>query len=617
MIKKLAAVVGIVVFFVLAGTAAGYAYWTASVSATGSVQVADVAATNCTNPVTIANGDFENPAIANNSWSELASTGVPGWTAVRPGTQTATTTEMWRGSVVTPILPVSGAQNLEVNGTEAATVYQNVTTTPGQVLQWGFWHRGRDSGTNPDKVQLTIGAPTASGAAVMAGATSNTNPTTLASGNTLVMVFPTTNSAWKYYSGSYTVPTGQTTTRMSFTSHTQGGGNASQGNLIDGVTFGTGPCLTMTSAIARVTGGPGIEPGTLVRVTTTVANAGGRSANGTVLTLPLPTTVGSVTNVRIDGAAAGTQATQTAGVLTLRIGAGAGAAAGGTVAGGGTVTVTYDATVTGLLGQTIATTPSVAYGDTATPGIVLTRTGASVSVTIVDTTPPVAAGTPVLTPTGTTSIQLSWAASTSSDVHHYEVQRVSSTGTWATVNANVVGTTWTDTGLTAGQAYAYRIVAKDASGNASTSDVAAGLTHLGTGQYRIAWMNGTTPVCVDSDSSQLRNAASCGTSTAQRWTFSATSGATRVVSVSNTNQLWMQNYSCTFGCSASANVTVATPDGNDYVNWAPEAYWDGTNAFVRFRNTSSNGYLGVTNANNNTQLSVSSTVRNFVLTQVA
>ncbi|QNO36773.1 fibronectin type III domain-containing protein [Protaetiibacter sp. SSC-01] len=620
MIKKLAAALGIVVFFVLAGTAAGYAYWSASVSTTGSVQVADLAAMNCANPVSLVNGDFETPVIANNNWSHPGSTGVAPWVTVRPGTQTATSPEIWRGNVTGSITPASGAQNIEINGTEAATFYQNVSTAPGQVLEWGFWHRGRDSASNPDKVQLTIGPSTANGAGVQGGTTSNTNPTTLVNdGTRLVIVFPTTNTAWKYYSGTYTVPAGQTTTRISFTSHTQGGGNASQGNLIDGVTFGSGPCLNLGSAIARV-GGTQFEPGTTARVTTTITNVGGRTAGSSVLTLPLPTTLGTPSNIQINGAAAGVQSTTAGGMLTVRIGTGANGSVGGSIAGGGVVTVTYDATITGALGQTIATTPTVSYGDTANPGIVMTRTGSTVSVTIVDTTPPVAPGQPTVTPTGTTSMNISWAASSSPDLHHYEVQRVSSTGTWATVANNVTGTSWTDTGVTAGQAYAYRIVAKDAAGNASTSAVGTGLTHFGSSQYRIAWMNGTTAVCVDVENGELRNVPSCAGAApnTQRWTFSATTGDTRVVSVSNTSQVWLQDYACTFVifCGYSAAVDVATPSGSDYADWTPEAYYDSTsgNAFVRFKNAGSGSYLGATNANANAQLNVSQTTRNFVLT---
>jgi hypothetical protein len=67
---------------------------------------------------------------------------------------------------------------------------QNLTTTPGAVLSWSFYHRGRQ-GT--DTVALEIGPP---GQLVR------------------INTFVTTNTAWVKYEGKYTVPAGQSQTRF-------------------------------------------------------------------------------------------------------------------------------------------------------------------------------------------------------------------------------------------------------------------------------------------------------------------------------------------------------------------------------------------------------------------
>ncbi|GAA2354799.1 hypothetical protein Cme02nite_48100 [Catellatospora methionotrophica] len=85
-----------------------------------------------------------------------------------------------------------------------------------------------------------------------------------------------------------------------------------------------------------------------------------------------------------------------------------------------------------------------------------------------------------LTVTGTTSstVSLSWTASTDNvAVTGYDVYR----GT-AKVNANpVVGTTYTDAGLTASTAYTYTVRARDAAGNVSAASASATGTTTGGG----------------------------------------------------------------------------------------------------------------------------------------
>ncbi len=194
MIKRIAAALGAIVFLVAAGTSLSYAYWVSSATTTATVASANPVVTNCSSIVALQNGGFEtaSPALPDNSWTHAST--LANWTSRVPGTTTARPAEVWRGSVVSPILPASGAQNIELNSTDATTLYQEVATVPGQVLRWGFWHRGRDSATVGDTVKLTLGAPTANAADT--STTTSTSPT-------LAQIFTTTRSAWVYY----TVPT--------------------------------------------------------------------------------------------------------------------------------------------------------------------------------------------------------------------------------------------------------------------------------------------------------------------------------------------------------------------------------------------------------------------------
>jgi len=365
-IKRIAAAVGVIAFLVIAGTATSYAYWSATAGMTTTVTTADPATTNCSAITRLTNGGFETPVVsAAETWQQMSSTAVTPWVAVVPGTNTATSTELWKAGVVAGIAPVSGLQNLELNGTEPATLRQDVATVPGQTLRWSFWHRGRDSATVGDQVRLSINA---------AGASLVT-----------IGTYTTTNSAWAYYTGTYTVPAGQTSTRLSLTSVGVGGGLASQGNLIDDVSFGTGPCLNATSAITNITaGGSTYRVGDTVEYTTTVTNLGGATSDASVAKITLPATLTLVPgSLKVDGvartdAAGDDVANIASGVVVARIGAGAGASAGGKLSPYASATVTYRAVIgVGAASGTITQTPTMEYVDEAVPTWTLSRTVAA------------------------------------------------------------------------------------------------------------------------------------------------------------------------------------------------------------------------------------------------
>ncbi|WP_459805728.1 Ig-like domain-containing protein [Herbidospora sp. RD11066] len=189
-----------------------------------STATVTVVVTCVSNPIGLANSSFESPVVASARWDiPDASTNPPaGWRT----TASDGFLEIWRTGFQ-GVPSADGDQFAELNATEPSTLYQDVPTVPGTVMSWSIWHRGR-AGT--DVMQVLIGAP---------GATVAQIPTGAASPN-----ISTDNTAWRQYTGTYTVPAGQTTTRFSFQAVSSAGGGAF-GNFLDGVVFQTPPCRPM------------------------------------------------------------------------------------------------------------------------------------------------------------------------------------------------------------------------------------------------------------------------------------------------------------------------------------------------------------------------------------
>lgn len=166
---------------------------------------------------TLVNGGFEQPTgIRGQGW---LGKNVPGWhSAGRDGL-----IEIWGpGNKADPMnfnIPAdTGAQFDELNATSNSPVYQDIQTVPGTTIKWSLAHRARSAGpAAKDVMQLHLGgaAQTPDGA---------TSPN-MADGN----------NAWGHYSGSYTVPAGQTVTRIALVPKTSATGSPSYGNFVDSV----------------------------------------------------------------------------------------------------------------------------------------------------------------------------------------------------------------------------------------------------------------------------------------------------------------------------------------------------------------------------------------------
>ncbi|MEV7965542.1 hypothetical protein AB0O34_06110 [Sphaerisporangium sp. NPDC088356] len=124
----------------------------------------------------------------------------------------------------------SGTQFAELNGTQAATLHQDLATKPKTLLVWRLAHRARSaSPEEKDVIRVRIGAPGSTGVQVPLGQTTGD----IADGG----------MAWGHYMGIYRVPRRQKVTRISIESVSAASGSTIAGNLLDSVEVGcTGAC---------------------------------------------------------------------------------------------------------------------------------------------------------------------------------------------------------------------------------------------------------------------------------------------------------------------------------------------------------------------------------------
>ncbi|WP_247656583.1 T9SS type B sorting domain-containing protein [Maribacter sp. MMG018] len=153
----------------------------------------------------IVNESFEDPNVS--GYSILDESSVPGWYS----TATDKKIEVWESGFY-GVNSYDGNQHVELNANSYGALYQNLCLTPGTEMSWSVRHRGR-AGT--DVMQLRIGADLASA--------------------TVQETMTTDNTAWVLYSGTYTVPVGQTNTVFIFEAVSTANGSISVGNFIDDV----------------------------------------------------------------------------------------------------------------------------------------------------------------------------------------------------------------------------------------------------------------------------------------------------------------------------------------------------------------------------------------------
>lgn len=211
--------------------------------------------------VALANGSFEQPVVTGveilpDASQTQTSKWVPGWLT----TASDHRIELWHSGFL-GVPAAHGAQFAELNANEVSTLYQDLPTTPGAKLYWRLYHRGRQG---DDTMALDIGAP---------GSTAEQRR------------FTDGNTAWGYYTGTYTVPAGQTLTRFAFRSISAAGGNRGIGNFLDGIFFGTAAYVVLNKT--AIPAGP-LEVGDVVTYRVTAKNEGGGGAENLILTDAIP-----------------------------------------------------------------------------------------------------------------------------------------------------------------------------------------------------------------------------------------------------------------------------------------------------------------------------------------
>ncbi|MEU4158021.1 hypothetical protein [Actinoplanes sp. NPDC026670] len=311
------------------------------------------AQTVCPTAVSLTNGDFEQPVISTGSVSIMAQTLVPGWLT----TATDKMIELWRG--YGGVTPASGSQHAELNANMVSTLYQDLDTIPGTILRWQLNHRGR---TGTDTMAVIIGPP--AGTLVQQGANIADPKTT-----------------WGSYTGTYTVPAGQTKTRFAFKSVSSASTDPSIGNFLDAVSFGSAGCLTTTTSVVNSSGATTANVGDTLTYSVTTRNDGGTPATLSAITdvLPAGTTyvagslksvTGTTTTKPTDAAGddVGEYVSGT-GTVKLRVGTGATGSVGGTLAPGESQTLSYQVVV----GSSIANS-ALSNDATATYTEVVTNT---------------------------------------------------------------------------------------------------------------------------------------------------------------------------------------------------------------------------------------------------
>ena len=267
-----------------------------------------------------------------------------------------------------------GNQYAELNAYLSSRLYQEVATVPGTRLLWQFAHRARPAGDNTsgtlfDVLQLSI-RPTG---------TPGVDPT-------LSEIIYTANSNaldWYYYNGTYTVPVGQTNTEFGYSAIFAASGNDSIGNFLDVVKFETGASLIAKKIINTSTSDnvTALE-GEAVTISIDITNWGEADASRCVFRDILSDDLDYIDgSAAIDGVSAGSLATFNSVTDELRINFGAGAIPGtantnggvlegsqntgtsGTTGEGETISISFQAIVTGSPGDVVRNQSSTTYND--------------------------------------------------------------------------------------------------------------------------------------------------------------------------------------------------------------------------------------------------------------
>ena len=160
--------------------------------------------------------------------------------------------------------PADGSVHAEINANSQAALFQDIRTIGGEKITWTIKHRGRYFGSgnstaatsttsdSKDKFEILVGPASGTLSAqtperkrlpnvvwntsdAAYGNNAWTNFSTNTTGHTAQTMYTRLEDGWVLYTGTYTVPANQTTTRFSFSA--RGDSTATVGNLIDDIGF--------------------------------------------------------------------------------------------------------------------------------------------------------------------------------------------------------------------------------------------------------------------------------------------------------------------------------------------------------------------------------------------
>ena len=214
---------------------------------------------NCGTTIGLANGDFETPRVAANTYTLLNfSTAGLAWRNTAENI-----VELWN-TPFNGVTAFSGSQIAELNALRPGTLYQDLATVPGSTMVWRIAHKATIR--NGESMWVRIGAP---GSAFNA-----TSPRLTAN-----LVGPDRNG-WTLHSGTYTVPAGQTMTRFAFESDGTTTASPDSGNLLDAIEFSftAGACsdaATTDASTAVTVDALANDVGAGLSIASIDANAGG------------------------------------------------------------------------------------------------------------------------------------------------------------------------------------------------------------------------------------------------------------------------------------------------------------------------------------------------------
>lgn len=175
----------------------------------------------------LVNGSFETPYVADGNWGLFDN--VTGWKT----TSTDGVIELWGNGFSSlsggPVYAYEGRQFAEINATQFATLYQDVSgISAGSIVGFQFAHRGR---SGLDSMRLTI--------------TDLGGNNQLGGGDDTVLFvddYSDGNTAWGFYTSAEELPIAAlgNTIRFAYQALTTASGNSTVGNFIDAADFGVG-----------------------------------------------------------------------------------------------------------------------------------------------------------------------------------------------------------------------------------------------------------------------------------------------------------------------------------------------------------------------------------------